>query len=457
MDLQSQEGRSSRAMAEATTAKPSSSWWGITKQAAADWSEDKSTKLAAALAFYTMLSIAPLLIITIKVVGKVFGDDAAKGQIRAYLASNVSDKAATAAEEMIRNANQPGAGVLATIVSVVVLISSASGVFGELQDSLNTIWEVKPRPNRGIWATIKDRFFSFSLVLGVAFLMLVSLIASTVLSGVANHLGGGESAFWKAVHFLVSLVAVTGLFALIFRYLPDVRTPWRPILVGAAATAALFTIGKFLLGWYLGRGSTTSVYGAAGSLVAMLLWVYYSAQILFFGAEFTQAYAKATGAPMTPLPKAVRITEEDRAQQGIASPERVGRKLAEQPAGGLARPPAFRPRPAPVVARDAGAKPYVMAGSAFVAGALAGVLGGIRARTANSRAAVAAKVDARVQAIESKLGRVSRLTGYLDRLSVSDRIDAVEDRLRSAGTTLRAQNAGKPRWRVRLGELVAGE
>jgi membrane protein len=451
-------------MSDAATAKPAkgtnASWFAITKQAGADWVEDKSTKLAAALAFYTMLSIAPLLIITVKIIGKFLDAKTTQSDIQGYLVSNMGQKAADALLPAIEQAKQPGGGVIATTVSVVILLLSASGVFGELQDSLNTIWEVKPRPNRGIWTTIKERFFSFTLVLGVAFLMLVSLIASTVISGLANHLGGEKSFFWEAMHFVISLGVITGLFALIFRYLPDVRTAWRPVLVGAAATAVLFTIGKFVLGWYLGRQATTSMWGAFSSLVALLLWVYYSSQILFFGAEFTQAYAKATGYDMTPMPNAVPITEEDRAQQGIASPERVAVKT------GSAVPLAGRPRPRVVnvpVYGPRGMQPlatYALAGAGLVVGAIAGAFGANNLKKdpkqVTRRTAAAVNLDKRIHAIESRLGRVSRLRGYLDTLSVSDRIDEVEDRLRHATTTLRAQKSGRPRWMVRLGEKVAG-
>jgi membrane protein len=439
------------------TTRPS--WFAIIKQAGADWVEDKSTKLAAALAFYTMLSIAPLLIITIKIISRFLDEKMTEQQITWYIQSNMGQKAAEALTPVIQQAKEPGGGLIATTVSVIILILSASGVFGELQDSLNTIWEVKPRPDRGIMATIKDRFFSFTLVLGVAFLMLVSLVVSTVIAGLAKHLGGSQSFFWEAVHFVISLVVVTGLFALILRYLPDVRTPWKPVLVGAAATAVLFTIGKFLLGWYLGRPATTSVWGALGSLVAMLLWVYYSAQILFFGAEFTQAYAKAIGCDMVPERNAVQITEEDRAQRGIASPERIAIKT------GAAVPITARPkaRPAPLPICQPGinpAKSYALAGAGLVVGAIAGVFGANNLkkdpRQVTRRTAAAINLERRIHAVESRLGRVSRLKGYLDDLSVSDRIDRVEDRLRHATTTLHANNTGRPRWMVRLGQMVAG-
>src|SRR4051812_31488954 len=290
--------------------------WPLSKQAASEWSEDKATKLAAALAFYTMLSIAPLLIICMKIAGKIFGAKAASGQISGYLTNTVGAKGAEAAQEMIKNASQQGSGVIATIISVVVLILSASGVFGELQDSLNTIWEVKPKPNRGIMGIIKDRFFSMTLVLGVVFLLLVSLVASAAIAGMTHAIGIDHGFFWGAVEFVISLVVVTVLFGLIFRYLPDAKVQWSDVWVGAVLTAVLFTVGKWILGWYLGRASTTSVYGAAGSMVALLLWVYYSSQILFFGAEFTQVYAKKHGRGIEPAENALPMTESDRVAEG---------------------------------------------------------------------------------------------------------------------------------------------
>ena len=330
----------------------------LAKTAFSEWSEHKATKLAAALAFYTMLSIAPLLIISIKIVATVtHNSDAAKSAIHNYLGANASPKAADAADEMIdsaggkskktddaeKAANAGGqtaiqdkgaeeakkkTGTIATVISLIVLILSASGVFGELQDSLNTIFEVKPKPNRGILGIIRDRFFSMTLVLGTAFLLLVSLVASTVLTGLAKRIGG-EGFVMEALNFVVSFGVTALLFSLIFKYLPDVRLHWRNVFIGGALTAVMFTIGKFLLGWYLGRGTTTSVYGAAGSLVAMLIWVYYSAWFLFFGAEFTRAYALAHGDGKQPEANAVKVTEDDKAKQGRPSEERVAAKAAQ--------------------------------------------------------------------------------------------------------------------------------
>ena len=295
-------------------------FFAIFKQAASDWSEDKAMKLSASLAFYTMLAIAPLIIICIKIVGKIFQGGQAQQTISNYVNQFAGPEAAKVLIPIFEKAAQPGSGVMATLVSSVILLVSASGVFGELQDSMNTIWEVKPRPNRGIWATIKQRFFSMTLVLGTAFLLMVSLIASTVLSAVADKLFPNTDLFWKVVSFLVTFAVLTGLFTLLFKYLPDVKIEWKPALIGAVVTALLFSVGKFLLAWYLGRGTTTSVYGTFGSLVALLLWVYYSAAILFFGAEFTQAYARATGSPIVPDADAVPLSQETRPPRFEHSP-----------------------------------------------------------------------------------------------------------------------------------------
>ena len=269
--------------------------WRLVKQAVSGWSADNATQLAAALAFYTMLSIAPLLIICMKIASTLFGEEVASRQIDAYLGETVGPKGAEAAQEMLANAKERGSGVMATIISVGVLLFSASGVFGQLKDSLNRVWEVERDGKSGIWGTIKERFFSISLVIGTVFLLIVSLLASTLLTGLTGALGLEEGLLLGVLHFTLSFVVITVLFALIFKYLPDVRVEWRDVWAGAITTAVLFTAGKFLLGWYLGRATTTSVYGAAGSLVAMLLWVYYSAQILFLGAEFTQALAAQRG------------------------------------------------------------------------------------------------------------------------------------------------------------------
>jgi membrane protein len=228
---------------------------------------------------------------------------------------------------VVQSAHSPAAGALSTIVGVVTLFFGASGVFGELQSSLNTIWEVKPKPGRGIMGEIKARFISFTMVLGVAFLLLVSLVLSAILSNIGSTfsdlLPGGE-ALWQAVNFVFSLAVITLLFALIFKYIPDAKVEWKDVWLGALVTAVLFTIGKFLLALYLGKAAVGSAYGAAGSLIALVVWVYYAAQILFMGAEFTQTQARRRGHEIKPSESAVRIEKP-----AHAGPENGGRPATQ--------------------------------------------------------------------------------------------------------------------------------
>ena len=285
-----------------------------------EWQEDKASRLAAALAYYTAFAIAPLLIIAIAIAAVVFGQEAAQGGIFQQLKDLIGPEGAAAVETMIENSRKPAEGTIATIISVVVLLFGASGVFGQLQDSLNTIWEVAPKPGRGVMGFIKDRFLSFTMVLGIGFLLLVSLILSAVLAVLSNFLGDlipGLTLLWTILNFLLSFGVVTVLFALIYRFLPDAKIAWGDVWFGAAITALLFTIGKSLIGLYLGNSSVGSTYGAAGSFVVLLLWVNYSAQILFFGAEFTQVYANKYGSRIVPTKNAIPVTEEATAQQGI--------------------------------------------------------------------------------------------------------------------------------------------
>jgi membrane protein len=222
---------------------------------------------------------------------------------------------------MVQSAAQNrSTGVMATILGTAALLFGATGVFGELQDSLNTIWEVKPKPGRGWRGLVQDRLLSVGMVLAVAFLLVVSLVVSATLAAVGTFVGGYVGALapvWHAIDVLVSVAVLTALFAAIFKWLPDVHIAWRDVWIGAAVTAILFTLGKLLIGLYLGRSSVTSVYGAAGSLVILLLWVYYSAQILFFGAELTQVWANQYGSRVVPAANAEPVTEEARAQQGM--------------------------------------------------------------------------------------------------------------------------------------------
>ncbi|HYP90711.1 MAG TPA: YihY/virulence factor BrkB family protein [Polyangiaceae bacterium] len=287
--------------------------WAITKQTASDWLEDDASRLAASLAFYTLLSLAPLVIIAVAIAGMVLGPEAARGQISGALSEVVGREAAQGIQAVVASARSPASGTIGTIIGAVTLFIGASGVFGELHFALNSIWEVRAKPGGGVLGEIKDRFFSFTMVLGVAFLLLVSLLLSAGLSAVghffASSLPGGELS-WQALNFVLSLVMVTGLFALILKYVPDVEIEWGDVWVGASVTALLFTIGKSLLGIYLGKASVGSSYGAAGSLVVLIVWVYYSAQILFLGAEFTQVQARQRGRIIRPSKRAVAFRRD---------------------------------------------------------------------------------------------------------------------------------------------------
>jgi membrane protein len=243
---------------------------------------------------------------------------------------------------MIDNARKPGEGILASVLGVATLLFGASGVFGSLQDSLNTIWEVQPKAGRGIWGVVKDRFLSLSMVLGVGFLLLISLVITTALEAVGAYFGGllpSWAPVLQALNLAVSFGVITLLFAMIFKYLPDAKVDWGDVWLGSAATALLFIVGKYAIGLYLGKSSIGSSYGAAGSFVVLLVWIYYSAQILFFGAEFTKVYAGHRGTRIAPAANAEPVTEEARAHQGI--PQRAGPR--PQPKGDPGRP-APKPR-----------------------------------------------------------------------------------------------------------------
>jgi membrane protein len=283
----------------------------LLKQTASEWMEDDAPTLGAALAYYTVFSLAPLMTIAIAMAGFFFGKEAAQGQIFDELRVLLGEEGGKAVEEMVQSANaHPAAGIVATIISVVMLLVGASGVFGQLQASLNTIWGVKPKPGRGVLGIIQDRLLSFGFTLVVGFLLLVSLLLTAGIALVADWVGSlmpGSETIAQMLNILFSLAMITLLFAMIFKFLPDAKIAWRDVWVGAFITAALFTIGKFALGIYLGKSGVASSYGAAGSLIVLLLWVYYSSQILFFGAEFTQVYANRFGTRVAPADNAVPV------------------------------------------------------------------------------------------------------------------------------------------------------
>jgi membrane protein len=291
-------------------------FWQMLQEAFRQWSEDKPFELAAALAYYTLFSLAPLLLIAITIAGVVFGREVTERQLMTTFGGLVGPQGAEAIQGLLHSASQPQSGLLGTLLGIVTLLIGAGGVVGQLQDSLNTIWGVAPKPGRGLLGMVQDRFVSLGMVLGVGFLLLVSLVVSTVLSAAIHFLSGalpGGEGLWHVVELVVSFGFVTLLFALIYKVLPAVEIAWRDVWVGAGMTAVLFTVGKFLLGLYLGQSGVTSAYGAAGSLVLVLVWVYYSGLIFFFGAEFTQVYANTYGTGVKPDETAMAV--EDKAAQ----------------------------------------------------------------------------------------------------------------------------------------------
>ncbi|MFZ5894972.1 MAG: YihY/virulence factor BrkB family protein [Myxococcota bacterium] len=295
--------------------------WSLVKEAAEDWDSDNASSLAAALACYTLLSIAPMIVMAVSIGGMLFGREAARGQIADEIGSIVGVEAARAIQSIAANAKDPAPGILSTVVGGVVLLLGASGVFIELHSALNRIWEVQPKPGRGVLGFVRDRLFSFAMVMAVAFLLLVSLILSALLSAVGHFfeqsLPGGEL-IWQVINFFVSLGITTVLFALIYKYVPDAVIGWRDVWLGALVTAVLFSIGKLLLALYIGKSSFASSFGAAGSLVALVVWVYYSSQIVFLGAEFTQAWARRFGGRILPSANAMAAPKTEPGKPAVA-------------------------------------------------------------------------------------------------------------------------------------------
>jgi len=267
----------------------------LLKETFREFTKDKCPRLAAALAYYSLFSLAPLLIIAISVAGMVFGQQAARGEVVATIGGVMGKTAATGIQDMIQNSSKGHTGAIATVIGIVTLLFGAAGVFGQLQDALNTIWDAPEKKGTGVLGMIKDRFLSFAMVLGVGFLLLTSLVLSAGLSAVgkylSNSLPGGEFV-WQILNFLIAFGVITVLFALIFKFLPDRKIEWREVWLGAAVTSFLFSLGKIGIGIWLGRSSIATTYGAAASLALILVWLYYSGIILFLGAEFTEVHAR---------------------------------------------------------------------------------------------------------------------------------------------------------------------
>ncbi len=292
--------------------------WQFIKDTANTWIDAKAQTLGASLAYYMAFSIAPLLVIVLAVAGLVFGQQAASGQVAGEIATTAGSPVANSLQEVLAHAHFSAATPWALTASVIMLLIGASGVFSELQNALNTIWHVQPKPGSGLLEMVRERFLSFAMVLVSCLLLLCSLVLTTVFDVVAHavqpaSLPGGPF-LWHMLNLAVSVTVITILFALIYKVLPDVVIAWQDVWVGALVTALLFSVGKYLLSLYLTYSSAASVYGAAGSLAIFLIWIYYSAQIFLFGAAFTRVYAARRGHRIRPTEHAIEIPEPPLAQ-----------------------------------------------------------------------------------------------------------------------------------------------
>lgn len=342
--------------------------WALVKQSVSAWSDDDASSMGASLAYYTVFSISPLLLIVISVAGLVFGRDAVQGQIVAQLGGLMGHQGAAAVQGLLQSASDPSKGVGGTIVGVVLLIVGATTVFNELQNALDRIFEAPARAkSSGLWNLLRTRLLSFGLVLGLGFLSLVSLVLSAALAAVGGLWGGmEEGVIATIINHLVSLALSTVLFAMIYRFMPRVTVAWHDAGIGAFVTAVLFEIGKFAIGLYIGKSAIASGFGAAGSLVVLLVWVYYSAQIFLLGAEFTWVYQRSHGS----LTASAAIADVQSAGKAAAASE-DSMPGAGEPAA-AARVPLHADGPyVPIESVATDIRPV---GVAFVAGLVAGVM-----------------------------------------------------------------------------------
>ncbi len=295
----------------------------LLKQTFQSWNEDKAARLAAALSFYAVFAIAPVLIIAMAVAGQVLGPVQVQTQLMNQLTATIGPQGADLIQSMLENARKPTESLVASILALATLILGAAGAFGQLQDALNTIWEVKARTGSAIRRLLAEKFLSFLMVMGLGLVLLASLITSTALSALNTPIGSPTTPttdILGIVNLFGSFGVITLVFAVILKVIPDVHIRWRDVWPGALLTAVLFTLGKYAIGLYLSHSSVESAYGAAGSLVIVLLWIYYSAQIFLLGAEFTKMYARRCGSPVRPTLQAQAVTADARAQEGLSPP-----------------------------------------------------------------------------------------------------------------------------------------
>lgn len=296
----------------------------MAKTAFGNWRNDFAPSMGAALAYYTVFSIAPLLVIVIAIAALIFGDEAAHGAIMGQASGMIGENGAKALEGMLASAQKPKQGMLASALGIVALLIGSTTVFAELESNLNRIWKVEPDKGSGLWHLLHTRLLSFGMILAIGFLLIVSLVVSAAIAAWGKYWSGwfgGMEAALQAANFLIPLLVLTVLFAILYKFMPRVSIRWRDVWIGALVTALLFSLGKFLIGLYIGKSGMESSYGAAGALVVLLVWVYYSAQIFLLGAEFTKVYAESHGSRKNLKPGTVAA--EDLPTRGkSASPRR---------------------------------------------------------------------------------------------------------------------------------------
>ena len=318
-------------MKEYFTIKAIKNGFTILKAAFNGFLDDMALKFSASLAYYTIFSLAPLLLLMISLAGIFFGSEASQGKIFGEINGFVGNDAAKQIQDMIKHLQMFGKSTVSVILGAVILIFGASGVFGEIQESINIIWQVRPKPKKSWVKVIKDRLLSFSMIATLGFLLLISLVINGALLVMSDHLKSYlpnfTVVFFNVINVVISFIVITVLFCVIFKVLPDVKIRWRDVLSGALFTAVLFMIGRLVIGIYVAQSATSSTYGAAGSLIAILLWVYYTAAILYFGAEFTRAYADFKGIQIQPAEFAVHVvqTEELRNVKKVPPKHKIGK------------------------------------------------------------------------------------------------------------------------------------
>ena len=361
--------------------------WQLTKSATQAWSDDYAPSMGAALSYYTLFSIAPLLLIVISVAGMIFGEKAVQGELTQNLQFLMGEEGAKAIEGLLTSVSEPKEGIVATVIGIFVLLLGATTVFGELQNSLDRIWRAPARKDASsLWRLLRSRLLSFGMILGMAFLLMVSLVLDTVLQALGKMWGTGAfEAIGQALNMVVGFAITTTIFAMIYKLLPRAKVAWHDVWVGAAVTAVLFTLGKFLISLYIGRSAVASSFGAAGSLVVVMIWVYYSAQIFLLGAEFTWVYSHSHGSRRGEKRPGAPVDEMDQPKPMPAPARAVIAETAPAPL-----PMAFEMHQEPVPIHKR--KPLYTFGAAAALGAIAGFLlrpetfsSRIRGRSTNSR------------------------------------------------------------------------